>query len=166
MTTLCEIYSSQAAAQQAGEALRAASVPDRDIRLLTGSRYHDVRSELVGGFAGAVGPDAPVGSYAGLPRPRWHAAGGFHGEPDRQRQGSFADAERNLVLTYDRADERSHLVSGRGVGRLLREANMTGETAGRIAAELHQGHAVLLAEVVEIAPRQTQTRLQGLAHAA
>jgi hypothetical protein len=99
MTALCETYSSQAAARQAVEALRTASVPDRDIRLLTGFRYHDVRSEPVGGFAGAVDPTAPVGTYAGPPRARWHAAGGFYGVPDHQRQGSFADAERNSVVT-------------------------------------------------------------------
>ena len=87
MTTLCETYSSRAGAQQAIEALRAASVPARDIRLLTGFRHHDVRTEPVGGFAGAVDPNAAVGRYTGPSRPRWCAAGGFYGEPDRQRQG-------------------------------------------------------------------------------
>ena len=68
MTALRETYSSQAAARRAVEALRTASVPDRDIHLLTGFRYHDVRSEPVGGFAGAVDPTAPVGTYAGPPQ--------------------------------------------------------------------------------------------------
>jgi hypothetical protein len=56
-------------------------------------RLHDVRSEPVGGWAGPIGPDEPVGKYAGPPRRRRQAAGGWSGEPDRQRQGSFADAE-------------------------------------------------------------------------
>jgi len=55
--------------------------------------YHDVRKERVGGFAGPVAPSAPFGKYAGPPRRRWQAAGGFAGTPDRQRQGSFGDME-------------------------------------------------------------------------
>ena len=57
-------------------------------------RYHDVRREGVGGFAGPVMPSAPFGKYAGPPRRRWQAAGGFTGAPDRQRQGSYGDIER------------------------------------------------------------------------
>jgi hypothetical protein len=56
-------------------------------------RYHDVRQERVGGFAGPVSPADPFGKYAGPPRRRWQAAGGFAGAADRQRQGSFADIE-------------------------------------------------------------------------
>ena len=56
-------------------------------------RYHDVRKERVGGFAGPVEPAAPFGKYAGPPRRRWQAAGGYAGAPDRQRQGSFGDVE-------------------------------------------------------------------------
>jgi hypothetical protein len=59
------------------------------------SHYHDVRKERVGSFAGAVEPTAPFGKYAGPPRRRWQAAGGFAGSPDAQRQGSFADMELN-----------------------------------------------------------------------
>ena len=57
------------------------------------SCYHDVRKERVGNFAGAVAPTAPFGKFAGPPRRRWQAAGGFAGDPDAQRQGSFADME-------------------------------------------------------------------------
>ncbi|HTU97437.1 MAG TPA: hypothetical protein VMF14_16440 [Solirubrobacteraceae bacterium] len=56
-------------------------------------RYHDLRRERVGGFGGPVAPADPFGKYAGPPRRRWQAAGGFAGSPDRQRQGSFADVE-------------------------------------------------------------------------
>jgi hypothetical protein len=47
----------------------------------------------VGGFAGPVAPADPFGKYAGPPRRRWQAAGGYAGTPDRQRQGSFGDIE-------------------------------------------------------------------------
>jgi hypothetical protein len=56
-------------------------------------RYHDVRKEKVGGFGGPIAPSAPFGKYAGPPRGRWQAAGGFAGMPDRHRQGTFADIE-------------------------------------------------------------------------
>ena len=56
-------------------------------------RYHDVREERVGGFAGPVSPADPFGKYAGPPRRRWQAAGGYAGIPDRQRQGTFGDME-------------------------------------------------------------------------
>ena len=59
----------------------------------TDSLYHDVRRERVGSFAGAVEPSAPFGKFAGPPRRRWQAAGGFAGSPDAQRQGSFGDVD-------------------------------------------------------------------------
>lgn len=55
--------------------------------------YHDVRKERVGGFAGPVTPADPFGKFAGPPRRRWQAAGGFAGAPDGHRQGTFADIE-------------------------------------------------------------------------
>jgi hypothetical protein len=54
---------------------------------------HDVRKEPVGGFAGTVDPEAPVGTYGNVRRRRRQGAGTFAGDADRQRQGSFADGE-------------------------------------------------------------------------
>jgi hypothetical protein len=56
-------------------------------------RYHDVRTERVGGFGGPVDPDSRVGKYAGPARMRWRASGGFVAAADDQRQGSFADVD-------------------------------------------------------------------------
>ena len=47
----------------------------------------------MGGFAGRVPPDAPVGTYGDIRRFRRQGAGTFAGDADRQRQGSFADAD-------------------------------------------------------------------------
>ena len=49
--------------------------------VVTDSHYHDVRKERVGSFAGPVPPAAPFGKFAGPPRRRWQAAGGFAGDP-------------------------------------------------------------------------------------
>ena len=56
MATLCKTYSTEGVARKAAQALRAAGVPGRDIRLLTGCRLRDVRAESVGTFAGTIGP--------------------------------------------------------------------------------------------------------------
>ena len=58
----------------------------------TGARRHDVRREPVGGFAGTVDPDAPVGTFGNVRRLRRQGNGTFAGDADRRRQGSFADA--------------------------------------------------------------------------
>jgi hypothetical protein len=76
----------------------AEALQSRRIRLLTRRPLHDIRREPCGGFAGPVGPDALVGTFADRPRRRSQATGSFatgslNGEPDRQREGSFADAE-------------------------------------------------------------------------
>ena len=65
MTTLHYAHSSEAAARRAIESLRAGGVPADGFRLLVGSPLRDVRRETVGGFAGPVGPDDPVGTFAG-----------------------------------------------------------------------------------------------------
>lgn len=75
------------------------ALQSRRIRLLTRRPLRDIRRKPRGGFAGPVGPDAPVGTFADRPRRHGEATGNFatgslNGEPDRQREGSFADAER------------------------------------------------------------------------
>jgi hypothetical protein len=166
MTTLWTTYSSYTVAQRAVDELTAAGVSDRDIRLIIGSRLHDLRSEVAGGFAGPVGPNAPVGRFAGPPLPRWHAAGGFYGDPNRWRQGSFADTEQNLVVSYDRGTPRSRVTGDHETARLLAAAHLNERVARRIIDELHRDHAAVLAEVAEIAPREAQARLDQLARAA
>jgi hypothetical protein len=96
MVPISKAYPREVEARQAMQQLRHAGVPGADIRLLRTCRFHDVRDAPVGTFAGSVGPDAPIGTYAGIQRSRRQGAGSFAGDPDRQRQGSFADADRDL----------------------------------------------------------------------
>jgi hypothetical protein len=132
MAALCKIYPAEVVARQAVDELTAAGVPGRDICLLTGSRLHDVRREVAGSFYGRVDPEAPVGKFAGPPRPRWVGGGTFVGDARRQRQGSFADAD---------CDDR-------GARRLLGRFGMP---ADDVVAALHAGRAVVVAEVSETA---------------
>jgi hypothetical protein len=99
MATVCKTFPTTESALRATEALSAAGVPAGDTGVLIGHHYHDVRTERVGGFGGPIDPDAPFGKYAGPPRLRWRAAGGFVAHPDDQRQGSFGDIDRILSVT-------------------------------------------------------------------
>jgi hypothetical protein len=96
MVPISKAFPSEPEARQAMQQLRHAGVPGDAIRLLRPCRFHDVRDEPVGTFAGSAGPDAPIGTYAGIRPSRRQGAGTFAGNPDRQRQGSFADADRDL----------------------------------------------------------------------
>jgi hypothetical protein len=141
-------------------------VPGRDIRLLTGCRLHDVRDEPVGEFARAARPNAPVGTYGNRRRLRRQGAGSFAGDPDRQRQGSFADTDRDVIVSYDGDAGHSRVAGDLGIRRLLRGAALDAAAADHIVDELHAGHAVVLAEIAEIAPSDAQARLEEIASAA
>jgi hypothetical protein len=166
MATLCETYLTIAKARRVAAGLHAAGVPEHDIGVIAGSDYHDVRAEGVGGFGGQVDPDAPFGKYAGPARRRWQAAGGFSGMPDRQRQGSFADVEGDLSISYDRGGEHTRLTGDAMARRLLTRANVPGDVAERVVDELHHGHAVMLAEVSELDPRTVEALVHEPAEAA
>jgi hypothetical protein len=56
---------------------------------------HDIRGEAVGGYSGPVGPAAPIGTFGNRVLLRRQGAGSFAGDPDLQRQGSFADVDRS-----------------------------------------------------------------------
>jgi hypothetical protein len=98
MSTLCKTFDNDVEARRAVEALRSAGVSRRGIRVLTARRIHDVRREPVGSFAGVVGPDAPVGSFGDVQHLRRQGTGAFADDADRQRQGSFGDADLGQVL--------------------------------------------------------------------
>lgn len=171
MTTLSKSYPSEGAARRALEALRAAGVPRRDIGLLTSRPLRDIGREPVGGFAGAVGPDAPVGTFAGVARRRGRGAGSFvtgsfAGDPERQRQGSFADVERVVIVSYRDDAEQSRVTGCRGVRQLLRRAALDDEAVDCAVQELHIGHALVLVDVAEVAPSEARARLEQVAQAA
>ena len=164
--TACETYSSEVAARRAVRALTAVGVPEGDVRLLVGRPVRDIREEVVGGFAGALDPRAPVGTYMGAPCRRRQGAGSFVGDPDRQRQGSFADADTDAIATVEDGAGRSHPASRAIVRRLLWRSALAGGAADRVIDELRAGHAVVLVNAVEIAASDARARLEELAHAA
>ena len=127
---------------------------------------HDIRHEPVGGFGGSARPRRSGREILRPPRARWRAGGRLYGNPDQQRQGSFADVDRILIGRHDRGAERMRHASARGTRRLLRAANVTDQTVERIIDELHRGNAVVLVEVAEVSLREGELRLETIAYAA
>ena len=166
MTTLTRIYATELAARHAVRALRATGVAERDIRLLVGIAPRDIRREPVGGFAGPVAPYAPIGTYGGRVLRRRQGAGSFAGDPDQQRQGSFADTDRVVIVTHTGDAERARITGLRGARRLLCRAALDDEAVDRAVGDLHQGHAILLLELRGISANEADARLENLARAA
>ena len=163
-------YPTEHDARQAVDTLRARGVPSRHIRLLIGHPPRDLRREPRGGFAGPVRPDAPIGTYAGQTTPGSLATGSFAtgsvtGVPDR-REGSFADAERIVIVTYKDDAEHSRVTGYRGVWRILRRAAFHDDAIHRAVEQLHSGHAVLLVDSAEGAPGDAWAHAEQAAHAA
>jgi hypothetical protein len=167
MTTQSETYSTEVAARRAIESLRAAGVPASDIRLLIGTRLGDVRREQVGGFAGPIAPTAPVGTYGDRQVLRLESGGGFAGDLDQRRQGSFADTDRVVVITYERDAERARVTGLRGARWLLRRAELDDDdTIDRAVKALHMGRAVVLADLRQPAGSEPHALIDGVARAA
>jgi hypothetical protein len=160
-TMLCKIYPGEEAACAEARALRYAGAQADGMVVLTGSRLRDRREEPAGRFTGLAGPEAPVGTFAGIPRLRRDGAGTFAGDPARQRQGTFADTDSVVVRTFHNGGERSRVTGERAVLRLLRGTPLEGDIVDRVAGELRRGRAVVLAE---LPPEDIQAR--DLAQAA
>ena len=144
MTALIRTYPSEPMARRAIEALRVADVSQGVIRLMTGARLGDVRRQQVGSFAGSLEPDARVGTYGSTVVVRRQAHGGFAGDPDRKRQGSFADTDRVVIVSYEGDAERTRITGLGGARRLLARDGLDEATVDRAVGDLHRGQAVVL----------------------
>jgi hypothetical protein len=154
------------AARRAIDGLRNAGVPDSAIRLLSGRALRGVRAEMVGGFARPVGPDAPVGTFADRVLLRRQSAGAFAGDPDAQRQGSFADNDGVTVVSYEDGTERSRLTGRRALRRHFRATALDDATVARADDALRGGHAVVVVAATAIPLIQTPGNAELTEHAA
>ena len=166
MTTLCNTFPGELAARHAIELLRASGIREQDLTLLIGRRPGDVRRQPVGGFAGPVGPEAPVGTYGGGVVRRRQGTGAFAGDADRQRQGSFADTDRVVIVTFEGNKERARITGLRGSRRLLGRSGLDDGAVDRAVDQLHRGLAVVLAKLDESTAAEAEARLAQLARAA
>jgi hypothetical protein len=166
MATLCKTYPDATAARAAVQDLRAAGVPDHAMRLLTGHAPHDVRREPVGAFAGTLAPNALVGTFGNVARLRRQGHGSFAGDPDAQRRGCFADADRDVVVTFADRAAHAHVASPHELERTLRSWHVLVDVVNRVIGELHQGRAAIVVEISDIAPDEVRARLAEPEHAA
>jgi hypothetical protein len=167
VATLCRAYPSEATARRAIEELRAAGLPPQGAQLITGGPLHDRRREPMGEFAWVVAPDAPVGTFGNVALQRWRPAGGFAGNPDRQRQGSFADVDSHLIVTHDPGGGgHRHVAGQRGVEELLRAAGLERDDAERALAHLREGRSLVLVQIAEMGPADAAKRLEAVEQAA
>jgi hypothetical protein len=100
----------------------------------------------MGDFSGSTEPGAPVGDFAGQ-HAEGHERGHFAG--GTRRGGSFADADRDQVISYPDGVEHAHIASHHEIERLLTEAGLDEATAKRDLEAVHAGRVLVLVEAPE-----------------
>jgi nucleotide-binding universal stress UspA family protein len=101
---LSTTFADEPAARHAADPLGDADVA----WLVTGRHLNDVRRQRAGSFAGALPPDAPVGTFANARRRRDQGTGSFFGDADHQRQGSFGDTDGGEGVVHAMRDDLDH----------------------------------------------------------
>jgi hypothetical protein len=144
VSAICKAYPTHDAATSAVVALQSLGVTSDRLRVLMGAPLHDVREERVGEFAGTVGPEAPVGSFADTPHRRSEPKGDFSSTGGEGRVGTFADADRATVTTYPDGVGRIQVTGDHDVESILADAGLDVEAARRDVLALHQGWALVL----------------------
>ena len=146
MSTLCKTYSDEARPARPCDGLRGRGNATAMHSTADGLAAARCPRGAVGTFAGSVGPDAPVGTFAGRPRRRRQGTGAYAGDPDRQRKGCFGDVDRDVIVTFGGGAEHPRVATHRMLRRLLRAVTLDGEPADRLVDELHVGHGLVLAD--------------------
>jgi hypothetical protein len=148
VAALCRSYTSHAEALEAVNAVLGAGIAGEGVLVLTGEPERDAREEQVGEFAGPTAPGAPVGEFAGGSHPQGHEEGHFAGG-EQQRGGSFADADREQVISYPEGVKHTRVAGHHKVKRLLTDAGLDKDTAERDVDALHAGRVLVLVEARE-----------------
>ena len=144
MNALCKAYSNTADADRAVERLLAGGVAGEDVRLLMGAELHDARREAAGSFGGAAAADAKVGAFAGVGRERRAATGSFAGESASAGEGTFANADRDVVVTHSDGREQVRVAGHHKLKELLVDAGLDEPTAETDVRALHDGRVLVL----------------------
>jgi hypothetical protein len=147
MATLHRAYTSTHDAEDAVERLLSAGVPSIRVQLIMGRAVKDARDAPIGTFAGPTTADAmTVGSYADVAHSGRDATGTFAGDPDNQRRGSFGDADRDTVTTYQSGVERTRIASHRRLERIFVDAGLDRAIATAHVGALHAGRVLVLVD--------------------
>ena len=160
MNALCRAYDNSTEAERAVQALLGGGVPGDDIRLLMGAEIHDARQEARGRFSGSVAPEEHVGAFAG-DGPQRSATRGSYAESGGAPEGSFANAERDVVVTQHEGEERARVTGRRELKKLLMEAGLDDATAEADVDALHAGRVLVLVQLDAIAHDEARALLDG-----
>jgi hypothetical protein len=163
MNALCRSYDTTADAERAVRAILAAGVPGDDVRLLMGARIHDSQSELRGGFAAAIAPHERVGTFAGQNPRRDVQRGSFAGDGTSDGEGVFANADRDVVVTYSDGREHSRVASHETLKRLLVDAGLAEHVAESDVRALHDGLVLVLVATEAIAIERAAELIDAVA---
>ena len=160
MTALCKPYATIAEAEQAVADLIAAGVPGEDVRLLMGAEIHDARRETRGRFAGSVAPEERVGAFEGEGPKRSALRGSFAGAADGA-EGTFANADRDVVVTHHDGKEQARVAGHATLKALLMEAGLDHATAEADVHAIHDGRVVVLVDGGARAEDELRALLDG-----
>jgi hypothetical protein len=166
MNALCKAYDHSADADRAVADLLAAGVPGGDIQLLMGAEIHDARREARGRFSGSVAPAEQVGAYAGDGPERSAPRGSFAAADSGAAEGTFANAERDVVVTHSDGAEQTRVAGRRELKRRLMDAGLDDATAEADVDALHAGRILVLVRLAAIAQDDARALLDGAVGAA
>jgi hypothetical protein len=144
MNALCRAYDTTTDAQRAVQALLDADVPGDDVRLLMGAEVHDARRESAGGFAGAVASGDHVGDFGGHGYARGTPRSSFAGDASAGGEGVFANADRDVVVTYSDGREHSRVAGHQRLKTLLVDGGLEDHVAESDVRALHDGRVLVL----------------------
>lgn len=161
-TALCKPYDSTAEAERAVADLTAAGVPGPHVRLLMGAEIHDARREARGRFAGSAAPDERVGAYSGEGPERSALRGSYAGGEAEGGEGTFANVERDVVVTEHDGKEQVRVAGRRELKKLLMEAGLDDATAEADVRALHDdGRVLVLVHIAAIGKDEARALLDG-----
>jgi hypothetical protein len=161
MNALCKAYDNTSDAERAVADLIAAGVPGKDVRLLMGAEIHDARREARGRFVGSVAPEEQVGAYAGDGPERSALRGSFAGGEAGGAEGTFSNAERDVVVTHSDGMEQTRVAGRRELKRLLMDAGLDDAAAEADVDALHAGRILVLVHVAAIGRDNARALLDG-----
>lgn len=159
MVALCRSYASHDQALAAVNAVLGAGIPGEGMRVLTGEPERDTHGEQVGEFAGPTAAGAPVGDFAGGSHPQGREEGHFAG--GEQRGGSFADTDREEIVSYPGGVEHARYAGHHTVKKVLTDAGLDDVSAERDLKALHAGRVLLLVRTPEDQADRVERLLGG-----
>ena len=164
MNALCRAYDTTTDAERAVQALLEADVPGDDVRLLMGAEVHDARRESAGGFAGSVESDDHVGDFADHAHSRDTPRSSFAGDSSAGGEGVFANADRDVVVTYSDGREHSRVAGHHRLKKLLVDAGLEDDVAESDVRALHDGRVLVLVTLGAVTEDRA-SELRDAAHA-